>query len=627
MSDLPLSPAPDSVAPADDQAALFALPEAPAPKPADGAKPYLVLARKYRSKDFSELIGQEALVRTLTNAFATGRIAHAFMLTGVRGVGKTSTARIIAKGLNCEQGPTITPCGKCSACVSISNGSAVDVLELDAASRTGVDNVRELIDNVQYAPASLRTKVYIIDEVHMLSTAAFNALLKTLEEPPPHVKFIFATTEIRKVPITVLSRCQRFDLRRIAPDLLQAHFRKIAEAEGISIDDEAIAIIARAADGSARDGLSLLDQAIARGGSPITAEIVRDMMGLADRSRLSDLLSFTLKGQVAEALEVVQDLHRVGADALLVLQDLMDGVHQLSRAKVLPEREFAAPLSAPEAKAYLTMAEGLNIAVLARAWQVLLKGVSEVQTAPQPIIALEMLIIRLCHIGTLPLPGDLLKKLEQVDLSTLSVAAVTGAAPLPQGTPVAMIGGQVGGQAGAMMRRAAGDGMSASAYAQPVMQAVAAVQPQNWRQLVAFVREQQEMHLAAQLYGAVECISFAPGRLNLFLREGVSPALAPRLSQQLTAWLGQPWMITLANAPTRPTLSEEDEAEHHDMLAKVAEHPLVRSVLLAFPGAKLSSVREPEVQEVDVAAGQGLPNSAIYDDEDGVFPTTDFLET
>jgi DNA polymerase-3 subunit gamma/tau len=293
---------------------------------------------------------------------------------------------------------------------------------------------------------------------------------------------------------------------------------------------------------------------------------------------------------------------------------------------VLPEREFAAPLSSPEAKAYLAMAEGLSIAVLARAWQVLLKGVSEVQTAPQPMIALEMLIIRLCHIGTLPLPGDLLKKLEQVDLSTLSVAAVAGAAPLPQGAPVAMIGGGHH-QAGSMMRRAAGDGVSASAYAQPMAQTVAAAQPQNWRQLVAFVREQQEMHLAAQLYGAVECISYAPGRLNLFLREGVSPALAPRLSQQLTAWLGQPWMITLANTPTRPTLSEEDEAEHNDMLAKVAEHPLVRSVLLAFPGAKLSSVREPEVQEVDIAAGQGLPNSAIYDDEDGVFPTTDFLET
>ncbi len=599
MSEMPLSSS-------EDQSALFAPADLPA-VPSASAKPYFVLARKYRPKDFSELKGQDALVRTLTNAFASGRIAHAFMLTGVRGVGKTTTARIIAKGLNCESGPTITPCGTCSACVSIAEGSAVDVLELDAASRTGVDNIRDLIDNVQYAPAQLRFKVYIVDEVHMLSTAAFNALLKTLEEPPPHVKFVFATTEIRKVPVTVLSRCQRFDLRRIEPAVLAAHFAYVAKEEHIQLDDEALALLARAADGSARDGLSLLDQAMARSTKDqvISGADIREMLGLADRHAVIDLLSSILSGSIAEALGRLAELHKSGADAALILQDLLDGVHQLSRCKVLPEADFAAPLGITETTLYQKLAEGFSVPALARAWQVLMAGVGEVQAAPSPMAALEMLIIRLGHIGSLPMPGDLLKKIGQADLSGLTQGA-TGVPPNPDSRPQARRTGTGGG--------ATLHAVPAAIAAQPQAQQA----PQNWRELVALVGEKREMHLYAQLYGAVECQNFAPRHIELYLREGVPQNLMPRLSQLLTNWLGESWMISPAKAPQKPTLSEEDEAKKQSVLAGVATHPLVKAVLMAFPTAKVTAVHEPEPP---APAEEPLNDSA-----DMILPTDDFLE-
>ena len=566
----------------EEQSALFDLPPA-APAPKAQGETYRVLARKYRPTDFSGLMGQDALVRTLTNAFAAGRIAHAFMLTGVRGVGKTTTARIIAKGLNCTEGPTVTPCGKCEACTSITEGRCVDVLEMDAASRTGVDDVREIIEGVKYAPTAVRTKVYIIDEVHMLSKNAFNALLKTLEEPPPHVKFIFATTEIRKVPVTVLSRCQRFDLRRLPPEELSALLEKVATAEGVTIEPEALHLLARAADGSARDSLSLLDQAIARGGTTVTGEQLRDMLGLADRSGILDLLIAALEGQAGTALEKLADLHRAGADPLIILQDLLDCVHQLSRHKVLPEGKADPTLSPAEQKRLADLANQTGTPALARAWQVLLKGVGEVQTAPQPAAALEMLLIRLAHIGTLPSPGELVKKLSHV--STEALASAPTASP-PSGAPVAR-----------MVVNAA-----------PVALATPATKLADWPAAVALVSEKREMQLYAQLHTFAECHAFAPGHIELFLRPGAQPNLSTRLAQVLSDCTGERWMVSLAKTSSRLTLAEEYDARQQNILKEAAEHPLVKAVLLAFPGSQLAAVRDtapdpvsnPEEPEPDI---------------------------
>ncbi|MFO0986215.1 MAG: DNA polymerase III subunit gamma/tau [Alphaproteobacteria bacterium] len=386
--------------------------------PTEPAGPYRVLARKYRPVTFSELVGQEALVRTLTNAIKTGRIAHAFVLTGVRGIGKTTTARIIARALNCvgldgKGGPTIEPCGACEHCTQIAQDRHVDVIEMDAASRTGVDDIRDLIEGVQYRPVRARYKVYIIDEVHMLSKNAFNALLKTLEEPPEHVKFVFATTEIRKVPITVLSRCQRFDLRRLDREQLATHLAGIAAKENAKIAPDAIALLARAADGSVRDGLSLLDRAIAEAdpAAEISAEQVRQMLGLADRTQTLDLFEIAMKGAVAEALAQARALYRAGADPLTLVQDLLEVTHNVTRLKLVAD-QASADLSASEMQRAKPLAEKLSVPVLSRAWQMLLKGVNEVQFAPQPMNALEMLLVRLAYVADLPTPGEIVARLQ-----------------------------------------------------------------------------------------------------------------------------------------------------------------------------------------------------------------------
>ena len=376
---------------------------------------YRVLARKYRPTTFADLKGQEALVRTLSNAFAQGRVAHAFILTGVRGVGKTTTARIVAKGLNClsADGPTVDPCGTCANCLAITEDRHVDVIEMDAASRTGVDDIREIIEGVRYKPVSARFKVYIIDEVHMLSRNAFNALLKTLEEPPPHVKFVFATTEIRKVPITVQSRCQRFDLRRLsAPDLIDL-LGAVAATEEVTVEDEALALIARAADGSARDGLSILDQAIAMAHEAVGADQVRTMLGLADRAQIYDLFEAVMAGRLAESLELLAAMHAHGADPLVVLQDLLALTHWVTKAKTAPSALTEPGISELERTRGAAFAEALSVAVLGRTWQMLLKGVGEVQIAPQPMAACEMVLIRLAHVADLPSPGDLVKQLTE----------------------------------------------------------------------------------------------------------------------------------------------------------------------------------------------------------------------
>ena len=394
---------------------------------------YRVLARKYRPSDFDSLIGQEAMVRTLSNAIDSGRLAHAFVLTGVRGVGKTTTARIIAKALNCTEhdGPSINPCGVCDNCKAISESRHVDVLEMDAASRTGVDDIREIIESVRYAPVSARYKIYIIDEVHMLSKNAFNALLKTLEEPPEHVKFIFATTEIRKLPVTVLSRCQRFDLKRVEADVLITHLAKLVDQEGCKAEDGALKLIARAAEGSVRDSLSLLDQAIAHGAGEVTESQVRDMLGLADRALVLDLFEQLMKGDVATGLSTLRHQYDAGADPAVVLNDLLEVTHWLTRLKVTPDTGTDTLVSEAERKQGGEMAQSLSMPHLTRAWQMLLKGLGEVRTAPSPIAAAEMVLIRLCYAANLPSPADLVKQ------------AQSGGGGAPAGTPAPSGGGGI----------------------------------------------------------------------------------------------------------------------------------------------------------------------------------------
>src|SRR6516162_3214578 len=411
----------------------------------DSAAAYRVLARKYRPSTFAELIGQEAMVRTLSNAITTGRIAHAFILTGVRGVGKTTTARILARALNCvgpdgSGGPTVEPCGQCVHCVAIGEDRHVDVMEMDAASRTGVDDIRDLTEGVRYRPVSGRYKVYIIDEVHMLSKNAFNALLKTLEEPPPDVKFVFATTEINKVPVTVLSRCQRFSLRRVPVEQLIPHYRRIAEAEGVEVEPAALALIARAADGSVRDGLSLLDQAIALSGGRIQEATVRDMLGVADRGLVFDLLESVLRGDAPSALAQMDRLYQGGADPLIVLQDLLDLSHFLTRLKLAPEAGAGDPIAEGDRERARPLAERLAMPLLARAWQMLLKGLEEVQVAPSPIQAAEMVLVRLAYVADLPAPAELVRAVVAPSapgpaLGNGATANLNPPAPLPTTRP------------------------------------------------------------------------------------------------------------------------------------------------------------------------------------------------
>ena len=411
------------------------------PPPAQHATPYRVLARKYRPTTFADLIGQETMVRTLRNAFSLGRVAHAFMLTGVRGVGKTTTARIIARALNCtgpdgNGGPTVEPCGVCSNCTAILADRHPDVTEMDAASNTGIDSVREIIEAVRFRPMQARTRIFILDEVHMLSKPAFNALLKTLEEPPPHVKFIFATTEIRKVPITVLSRCQRFDLRRISIAELSAHYGRIAEKEGKQIDREALALIARAADGSARDGLSILDQAIAQtpDGESITEAAVIEMLGLADRGAVFDLFEAVMAGKTEAALTITDNAHARGADLGEMLADLLELVHTVSRLKSIPALRTGSDLPEFERVRGSAMAEKLSMPNLGRAWQMLLKGISEVEQAPDRRAAAEMVLIRLCHVAELPPPGDLVRRI--MDQAANGSASTCAASRLPNSPPI-----------------------------------------------------------------------------------------------------------------------------------------------------------------------------------------------
>jgi DNA polymerase-3 subunit gamma/tau len=569
-----------------------------------------VLARKYRPSTFAELIGQDALVRTLTNAFAQNRIAHAFMLTGVRGVGKTTTARIIARALNCigpdgKGGPTITPCGVCDNCVAIAADRHVDVMEMDAASRTGIDDIRELIDGVRYAPGAARYKVYIVDEVHMLSKQAFNALLKTLEEPPPHVKFIFATTEIRKVPITVLSRCQRFDLRRIDAEILIEHFNRIAAAESVTVEPDAMALIARAADGSARDGLSLMDQAIARGGGIVTGEQVRDMLGLADRAVVLDLFEAVMGGNAREALDILGRLHAAGADPGTIVEDLLDLTHALTRQKLAP----ASARMDAEARRGGAMAEKLSMAVLTRTWQLLLKGMGEINVAPNPHAAAEMIVLRLVYAADLPTPGDLVKQIQANGQANGTGSQPAPSAPMDNGRgggpsagrssqPMMHGGPTHGGQAMAVAR---GEPMDAPINtAQPMameaapahVPAPALPAPANYRELVRLFADKKEGILEYHLAASVRLVRFEPGVVEISPLPAAPSNLANRVGSLLSEWTGRRWVIGISSAPGEPTLSEVEQADKNAAMDSARAHPAVLALMEAFPGATITDVRD-----------------------------------
>jgi DNA polymerase-3 subunit gamma/tau len=548
------------------------------PEPQQKAAAYRVLARKYRPKTFDDLIGQDALVRTLRNAFAMQRIAHAFMLTGVRGVGKTTSARIIARALNCtgpdgSGGPTPDPCGLCDNCVAILADRHPDVIEMDAASNTGVDDVREIIEATRFRPLSARTKVFIIDEVHMLSKQAFNALLKTLEEPPPHIKFVLATTEIRKVPVTVLSRCQRFDLRRVAVTELAAHFTRIATLEHVAISAGAIEHIARAADGSVRDGLSLLDQAIARGaedGTEITAEMAAEMLGLADRTYVFDLMDALVAGDAAKALGIADMAYARGADLNMLLGDLLELSHLLTRMKSVPALAAGNTLPEAERARGSALADMLSIPYLGRLWQMLLKGIQEVDAAPERRAAAEMILIRLCHVADLPPPGELLKRLTE------------GASTAPSG--------------GASTAPSGGGGARAVANGGPVMEA--APRAISFSDVVALAGAKRDAMLYAHLRQSVHLVRFAPPVIELRLAPHAPRDLCARLAALLESETGRRWTIALSHEPGEPTIDEAEGAATAQVMESAVNHPLVRAILETFPGAKIEKLRAPEIEAV-----------------------------
>ncbi|MGQ4274757.1 DNA polymerase III subunit gamma/tau [Terrihabitans sp. B22-R8] len=550
------------------------------------AAPYRVLARKYRPWNFDDLIGQEAMVRTLTNSFATGRIAQAWMLTGVRGVGKTTTARILARGLNYDNeagtgGPTVDLKTNGVHCEAIMESRHVDVLEMDAASRTGIDDVREILDGVRYSPASARYKVYIIDEVHMLSDKAFNAFLKTLEEPPPHVKFVFATTEIRKVPVTVLSRCQRFNLRRVDSALLTRHLGGIIGKEGLSGEEEALALIARAAEGSVRDALSILDQAIAHGGGSVEAETVRQMLGLSDRGRIIDLFEAVMRGDAAEALAVFRELYDGGSDAALVLADLAEFVHFVTRVKLTPaalEDPSATEVERLRGRAF---AEALSHRVLARAWQILSKGISEVQAAPKPAQAADMVLVRLAYAADLPTPDEALRALRDGG----SVPA-GGAPSLPR--PSGPSGG--GASALAVATRTSDPVPSSAPRAQA--EAAPVLRLETFEAAVALADKHRDIALKTALERDVRLVSFEDGRLQFRPAAGASPNLAGDIQRRLSQWTGRRWVVAVAMSEEgQPTLRETADAEREDRMRGVAAHPHVQAILERFPGAEIIAVR------------------------------------
>jgi DNA polymerase-3 subunit gamma/tau len=588
-----------------------------------GAAPYRVLARKYRPSSFDDLIGQEAVVRTVSNAFETGRIPQAWILTGVRGVGKTTTARILARALNYEQpdgsvkGPTIHMPTLGVHCQAIMESRHMDVLEMDAASHTGVDDVRQINDSVRYAPASARYKVYIIDEVHMLSTAAFNAFLKTLEEPPEHAKFVFATTEIRKVPVTVLSRCQRFDLRRVEADVLMKHLANIAAKESVQIEPEALGIIARAAEGSVRDSLSLLDQAIAHAAGSVKADAVRQMLGLADRTRVIDLFDSLVRGDIASAFKEFRDQYDTGADPIVVLSDLAEFVNFVTRVKIVPATAENVAYGETERLRARDFASKISMRVLSRMWQMLLKGITEVQAATRPAAAAEMVLVRIAYVADLPTPDEAIRMLEQngggsqvasSGSAARSMPTVPVASAAPVRAPTSSPSPSFGGSARPQMAAPAPDPQGSAP----------ALRLTSFTQLVALAGQKRDLMTKAALEGDVRLVRFEDGRLEIALEPNAAKTLITDLPRKLELWTNRRWTIVVSNAQGQPTLRSVNQAAKQEHARTAEADPRVQEVLSRFPGAKVVEVRRlaPETPETNINADYGSDDPAEGSDGD-----------
>ena len=584
------------------------------------ATPYRVLARKYRPSGFADLIGQDAVVRTVSNAFETGRIPQAWILTGVRGVGKTTTARILARALNYElpdgsvKGPTIHMPGLGVHCQAIMESRHMDVLEMDAASHTGVDDVRQINDSVRYAPASARYKVYIIDEVHMLSTAAFNAFLKTLEEPPEHAKFVFATTEIRKVPVTVLSRCQRFDLRRVEADVLMTHLADIANKEGVEVEPEALGIIARAAEGSVRDSLSLFDQAIAHAAGVVRADAVRQMLGLADRTRVIDLFEHLVRGDIAGAFKEFREQYDTGADPIVVLSDLAEFVNFVTRVKIVPATADNVAFGETERLRARDFAAKLSMRVLSRMWQMLLKGITETQSATRPAAAAEMVLVRIAYVADMPTPDEAIRMIEQNGGASPAMATTASPrnapAPTMSASPVSALQSQPSRTGGATR-----GGVEASARPQMIVPAAEtltapALRITSFPQLVALAAEKRDLLTKGALEADVRLVRIEDGRLELALERHASKTLINDLSRKLEQWTAKRWTVIVSNETGQPTLRSQSEVAKNQRERAAESDPRVQEVMARFPGAKVVEVRKlaPEPPESDVIGEDGAEN-------------------
>src|SRR6478672_11989573 len=592
--------------------------------PPEAGKPYRVLARKYRPSSFDDLIGQDAMVRTLSNAFETGRIPQAWILTGVRGVGKTTTARILARALNYElpdgsvTGPTIHMKVPGVHCQAIMESRHIDVLEMDAASHTGVDDVRQINDSVRYAPASARYKVYIIDEVHMLSTAAFNAFLKTLEEPPEHVKFVFATTEIRKVPVTVLSRCQRFDLRRVDADVLMAHLAKIAAKENVNAEPEALGIIARAAEGSVRDSLSLFDQAIAHAAGMVRADAVRQMLGLADRTRVIDLFDSLARGDIASAFAEFRDQYDTGADPIVVLSDLAEFVNFVTRVKIVPATADNVAFGETERLRARDFAAKLSMRVLSRMWQMLLKGITEVQAATRPAAAAEMVLVRIAYVADMPTPDEAIRMLDpNGDASAVIASGSTQrSAPASAASSTASL-------SPAPMRTSSPPRSGADASARPRLvdaapesQVASALRITSFTELVALAAEKRDLLTKAALETDLRLVRIEDGRLEVALERNAARTLVNDLSRKLEQWTGRRWTVIVSNEAGQPTLRSQNEHARNEHARTAEADPRVQEVLARFPGAKVVEVRKlaAEPPESD-AIGEDPTEGSDGDDD------------
>ena len=556
---------------------------------------YKVLARKYRPETFKDLVGQAAMVQTLQNAFEADRIAQAFILTGIRGTGKTTTARIIAKGLNCigldqNGGPTIEPCGKCSNCTAIIKGNHVDVMEMDAASRTSVDDIREIIESIYYKASSGRFKVYIIDEVHMLSNSAFNALLKTLEEPPEHVKFIFATTEIRKVPVTVLSRCQRFDLRRIEPEEMMALLQKIAGSEGVNVSEDALRMITRAAEGSARDATSLLDQAISHGGGSSDAKHVRAMLGIADRGRVLDLFEMIMQGDAASALNELGSQYSDGADPIVILKDLAEITHWISVAKITPDINEDPTVTPDERMRGIEFSKLLSMRVLTRMWQMLIKSLDEIAVAPSPIMAAEMIIIRLTHAADLPPTEDLIKKIEselqgankgknlETPSKNMGAQAISHEIFQPKQNNASNL----------KVAPAADEGIGIFSYT-------------KFEDILELVKQNRDVKLLVDIENGLRLVTYRQGYIEFTPTEFAPANLAQRLSNRLKEWTGSRWAVSVVQNGEAETIFEKKEKDAKELETEAYAHPFVKEALVQFPAARIVNVISKKKLEQEAA--------------------------